>query len=129
MFCNTFYFRNMKPRYESVEETDGVIIPFSKLSEIECETQCVAEWGDAKSEPFIGLFPKPLSHQDRLQNKTLTFDSSICDKIDKKVDTTSDRIELSSTPTIREHDDDILEGEGSAKVTMKTPSTGGGNKL
>ena len=23
MFCNTFDFRNMKPRYESVEETDG----------------------------------------------------------------------------------------------------------
>src|SRR4051812_23811057 len=52
MFFNTFDFKNMKPRYESVEETDGVIIPYSKPSEIECETQCVAEWGDAKYEPF-----------------------------------------------------------------------------
>ena len=125
MFCNTFDFRNMKPRYESVEETDGVIIPYSKPSEVECETQCIAEWGDAKYEPFVGLFPKPFSHQDRLENKKLTFDSNMCDQIDKKVDTTSDRIELSSTPTICENDDDILEGEGSVKVTMKTPSTGG----
>ena len=52
----------------------------------------------------------------------------MCDQIDKKVDTTTNRIELSSTPTIREHDDDILEGEGSVKVTINTPSTRG-NKL
>ena len=44
---------------------------------------------------------------------------------DKKVKTASDGIKLSSTQIIHEHNDDILEGEGSVKVTMKTPSTGG----
>ena len=80
-FCNTFDFRNMKPRYESVEETDGVIIPYSKTSEIECETQRIAEWGDAKSEPFVGLLPKPFSQQDRLENENYTFNSNMCDQI------------------------------------------------
>ena len=44
---------------------------------------------------------------------------------DKKVKTAGDGIKLSSTQVIHEHNDDILEGEGSIKVTMKTPSTGG----
>ena len=44
---------------------------------------------------------------------------------DKKVETTSDGIKLSSTQDIHEHNDDILEGKGCVKVTMKTPSTGG----
>ena len=44
---------------------------------------------------------------------------------DKKVKTAGDGIKLSSTQIIHEHNDDILESEGSIKVTMKTPSTGG----
>ena len=54
---NYFRFRNLKPRLESFERTDGSIISYSKTSEIECETQCIAEWGDAKSEPFVCLTP------------------------------------------------------------------------
>ena len=44
---------------------------------------------------------------------------------DKKVKTASDGIKLSSTKIIHEHNDDILEGNGSIKATVKTPSTGG----
>ena len=48
---------------------------------------------------------------------------------DNKVETTSDGIKLLSAQNIREHNDDILEGEGSVKVKMKTPSTGGNKKI
>ena len=44
---------------------------------------------------------------------------------DKKVKTACDGIKLSSKQVIHEHNDDILEGNGSIKVTVKTPSTGG----
>ena len=37
---------------------------------------------------------------------------------DKKVETTSDGLKLSSTQDIHEHNDDILEGKGCVKVTM-----------
>ena len=49
--------------------------------EIEWKTQCIAEWGDSKSEPFICLSPKPFKQQDRLGNKKYTFNSSMCDQI------------------------------------------------
>ena len=48
---------------------------------------------------------------------------------DKKVKTASDGIKLSSAKVIHEHNDDILEGNGSIKVTVKTPSTGGNKKI
>jgi hypothetical protein len=44
---------------------------------------------------------------------------------DEKVNTAGNGIELSSTQIIHEHNDDILEGENSIKVTVNTPSTGG----
>src|SRR4051812_15300555 len=78
---NSFDFRNIKPRFEFSEKTDANIISYSKSSEIECETQCIAEWGGAKSEPFVCLLPKPFSHKDRLQNKNITFNSNMRDQI------------------------------------------------
>ena len=78
---NSFDFRNIKPRFEFSEKTDGSIISYSNSSEMGCETQCIAEWGDAKSEPFVCLLPKPFSHQDRLEDKKITFDSNMCDQI------------------------------------------------
>ena len=78
---NYFRFRNLKPRLNSVEKTDASIISYPKTSEIECKTQCIAEWCGAKSEPFICLIPKLFSHQDRLENKRFTFNSNMCDKI------------------------------------------------
>ena len=48
---------------------------------------------------------------------------------DKKVKTASDGIKLSCKEIIHEHRDDILDGEGSIEVTMKTPSTGGNKKI
>jgi len=44
---------------------------------------------------------------------------------DKKVKAAGDGIKLSSAKIIHEHNDDILEGNGSIKVTVKTSSTGG----
>src|SRR4051812_7164465 len=45
---------------------------------------------------------------------------------DKKVTIASDGIKLSSTQQIiHEHNDNIIEGEGSIKVTVKMLSTGG----
>ena len=78
---NYFRFRNLKPRLNSVEKTDASIISYPKTSEIECKTQCIAEWCGAKFEPFVCLIPKPFSHQDRLENKRFTFNSNMCDKI------------------------------------------------
>jgi hypothetical protein len=48
---------------------------------MECEAQSIAEWGDAKSEPFVCLRPKPFLHQDQLENKMFTFNSNMCDQI------------------------------------------------
>ena len=78
---NCFDFRKIKPTYESCEKTDDSIISYSKSSEMECEAQSIAEWGDAKSEPFVRLRPKPFLHQDRLENKMFTFNSNMCDQI------------------------------------------------
>ena len=78
---NYFRFRNLKPRFNSFEKTDAIMISYQKTSDIECKTHCIAEWGDSKSEPFVCLPPKPFSHQDRLKNKKFTFNSSMCDQI------------------------------------------------
>ena len=78
---NYFCFRHLKPRLNSIEKTDGNIISYPKTSEIEWKTQCIAEWGDSKSEPFVCLSPKPSKQQDRLENKKYTFNSSMCDQI------------------------------------------------
>ena len=68
--CSSYFrFRNLKPRLKSSEQTDASIVSYPKTSEIECKTQCIAEWGDAKSEPFVCLTPKPFSQEDRLENK------------------------------------------------------------
>ena len=70
--CSTYFdFRNLKPRLYSDKKTDDSIICFSKTSDIKCKTQCIAEWSDVKSEPFVCLTPKPFSQQDRLENKNL----------------------------------------------------------
>ena len=58
---NYFRFRNIKPRLNSFEKTDANIISYPKTSEIECKTQCIAEWGDSESEPFVCLTSKPFS--------------------------------------------------------------------
>src|ERR1041385_1430324 len=81
IFYYSFDFRNIKPRFEFSEKTDGSIISYSKSSEMGCETQCIAKWGNAKSEPFVCLLPKPFAHQDRLEKKVITFDSNMCDQI------------------------------------------------
>ena len=81
MCSNYFHFRNLKPRLNSIEKTNASIISYSKSSEIECKTQCIAEWGDAKSEPFVCLPLKPFSHKDRLENKKFIFNSNMCDQI------------------------------------------------
>ena len=44
---------------------------------------------------------------------------------DEKVKTTGDGIKLSSKEVVQGRNDNILEGENSIKVAMKTPSTGG----
>src|ERR1041385_6311127 len=216
MCSNNFRLRNLKSRLNSFEKTDAIVVSYPKVSEMECKTQCIAEWGDSKSELFVCLPPMLFSHKDRLENKRITFDSNMCDRIfdlllkndyirnidhdlkpsiqeqmycklhdsfkhnfedcnmfrqivksaidsgrlklvktprdhhdipigpdgkkflqflhrllqadsfkDKKVKTTGDGIKLSRTQIIPERNDDILEGENSVKVTMKTPSTGG----
>jgi hypothetical protein len=43
----------------------------------------------------------------------------------EKVKTTDNGINLSSKEVVQEHNHNILDGENSTKVTMKTPSTGG----
>ena len=78
---NYFCFRNIKPRLNYFEKSDANIISYPKTSEIECKTQCIAEWKDSKSEPFVCLPPKPFAHQDRLENKMYIFDSNMCDQI------------------------------------------------
>ena len=77
------YFRigSLKPRLISFEKSDANIISYPKTPEIEWKTQCIAEWEDSKSEPFVCLPPKPFAHQDRLENKKYTFDSNMCDQI------------------------------------------------
>ena len=43
--CSKYlHFRNLKPRLKSSEQTDASIVSYPKTSEIECKTQCVAEW-------------------------------------------------------------------------------------
>ena len=74
-------FRNLKPRLNSFEKTDAIMISYRKTSDIECKTHCIAEWEDSKSEPFVCLPPKPFSHQHWLNNKKYTFNSSMCDQI------------------------------------------------
>ena len=54
-------FRNLRPRLNSIAKTDANIISYPKASEIECKTQCIAEWGDVKSEAFVCLTSKPFS--------------------------------------------------------------------
>ena len=78
---NYFGFRNQKPRSNSFAEADANILTYSKPSEKECKRQFIAEWGDAKPEPFGCLVPKPFSQQDRLKNKKCTFSLSMCDHI------------------------------------------------
>ena len=41
----------------------------------------IAEWEDAKSEPFMCLVPKPFSQEDRVQIWKYTFNSNMCDQI------------------------------------------------
>ena len=78
---NYFRFRNLKPRLKSFGKTDASIVSYLRTSEKECEREFIAEWEDAKSEPFLCLTPKPFSQQDRLENKRYTFDSNMCDQI------------------------------------------------
>ena len=81
MCSNYFHFRNLKPRLNSIEKTDAIAISYPRTSEIERKTQCIAEWGDAKFEPFVCLPLKPFSHKDQLENKKFTFNSNMCDQI------------------------------------------------
>jgi hypothetical protein len=78
---NYFRFRNLKPRLNSFEKTDASIMSYPMTSEKECKRKFIAEWRDAKSEPFMCLVSKPFSQQDRLENKKYTFNSSICNLI------------------------------------------------
>src|ERR1041385_303079 len=68
MCSNNFCFRNLKSRLNSFEKTDAIVMSYLKVSDMECKTQCIAEWGDSKSELFVYLPPKPFSHKDRLEN-------------------------------------------------------------
>ena len=71
VYSNYFRFRNLKPRSNSFEKSDANIISYPNTSEIGCKTQCIAEWGDSKSEPFVSLLPNPFAHQDRLKTKCI----------------------------------------------------------
>lgn len=73
--------RNLKPRLKSFGKTDASIVSYLRTSENECEREFIAEWEDAKSEPFVFLTPKPFSQKDQLENKSYTFDSSMWDQI------------------------------------------------
>ena len=80
--CSKYFrFRNLKPRLKSFGKTDASIVSYLRTLENECEREFIAEWEDAKSEPFVCLTPKPFSQKDRLENKRYTFDSSMCDQI------------------------------------------------
>ena len=46
----------------------------------------------------------------------------------EKVKITDNGIKLSSKEVVQEHNDNILEGENSIKVAMKTPRTGGATR-
>ena len=81
VYSNYFRFGNLKPRSNSFEKSDANIISYPKTPEIEWKTQCIAEWEDSKSEPFVCLSSKPFNHQDRLENNKYTFNSSMCDQI------------------------------------------------
>ena len=78
---NCFDFRNLKPRSKSFDNADASIITYSKTSEKEYKRQCIAELGDAKSEPFGFSVLKSFSQQDRLFNKKCTFSLGTCDHI------------------------------------------------
>ena len=78
---NYFDFRNLKPRLKSFGKTDASIVSYLRTSEKVCEREFIAEWEDAKSEPFVWLTPKTFPQQDRLENKRYTFDSNMCDQI------------------------------------------------
>ena len=80
--CSKYFcIRSLQPRLISFEKSDANIISYPKTPEIEWKTQCISEWEDSKSEPFICLSSKPFTQQDRLESKKFTFNSSMCDQI------------------------------------------------
>ena len=66
---------------ERINEVDANIVDSSKSSDKGNISNCVAEWVDSKSEPFICLALKPSQQKYRLKEKKYSVDWTMCDHI------------------------------------------------
>ncbi len=66
---------------ENINEANANIVDSSKSFDKENISNCVAEWVDSKSEPFVCLALKPSPQKCQLKEKKYTFDWIMCDHI------------------------------------------------